>query len=414
MWPFATKSAAVDEVKAEPSNLESPAAWFATHFGGAPDDLSLTAQVALQVPAVASAIRLLSEGAASLDVKVQRRKGNVWEDVADHAAIALLSRRANDWTSGFELTRAIIVEALTNDPGGFALATISSDGRPIEIVKYKHNQIQVEFAADGSGKPLYKKDGKELDASRVIHVRNAFNICPVSHAREAIAFARGLQSYGRNLFANGARPGGVLKTKKKLGDSGVEAMLTAWGKVFGGAQNAGKTPVLWDDTEYVQLGLSSTDAQYLENRKFQNEEIARAFRVPPTMIFDLDRGTWGNAEQMGREFLVYCLEPWLQELEGAYGRVLLSEEERKTHRIIFDRDDLTRADLTARATAISSFITARTISPNEARSWIDLPPREGGDEYSNPAIDVAKPLAPPANGNQPPVQEAPVAQPRRQ
>lgn len=397
MWPFNTKTAMVAETKAEPSGLADPAPWFTAHFGGAPDDLSITAQVALQVPAVASAIRLISESAACLDVKVQRKEGDVWKDVVDHAATKLLNGKVNDWTSGFELTRGIIVEALTNDPGGFALATFSSDGRPIEIIKYKHNQIQVEFAADGSGRPMYKLNGAVLDPDRVIHVRNAFNVSPVTHAREAIAFARGLQGYGRNLFANGARPGGVLTTSKGLGDKGVEAMLKAWAKTWSGSQNAGKTPVLWDGTTYTQLGLSSTDAQYLENRKFQNEEIARAFRVPPTMIFDLDRGTWGNAEQMGREFLVYCLEPWLKQLEGAYGRILLSEEEQKTHRILFDRDDLTRADLTARATAISSFITARTISPNEARQWIDLPPRDGGDTYENPAIDVAKPV----NDNKP-------------
>lgn len=400
MWPFRTKAAAPEETKAEPSGLVNPTEWFATHFGGAPDDMSITAQVAISVPAVASALRLISESAACLDVKVQRKNGGNWEDVVDHPAVKLLRGKANEWTSGFELTRAILVEAMTNDPGGFALVTHASDGRPIEIVKYKHNQIQVEFAADGSGRPLYKLNGRELDSSRVVHVRNTFNTSPITHAREAIAFARGLQGYGRNLFANGARPGGVLKTKNKIGDKGIENMLTAWGKVFGGAHNAGKTPVLWDDTEYVQLGLSSTDAQFLENRKFQNEEIARAFRVPPTMIFDLDRGTWGNAEQMGREFLVYCLEPWLQELEGAYGRALLSKDEAATHRILFDRDDLTRADLVSRATAISSFITARAISPNEARAWIDLPPRDGGDEYANPAIDTVKTPAP-ANDNQP-------------
>ncbi|MBC2884322.1 phage portal protein [Ochrobactrum sp. CM-21-5] len=387
MWPFSTKSAPVEETKAE-SGIVTPETWLVAHFGGGPDDIAVTAHAALQVPAVASAVRLISEAAASLDVRVQRKVGGVWKDLPNHPAVKLLNNEANDWTSGFELTRGLLIETLTSDPGGFALVTRSSDNRPIAIRKYKPGMIQVEFSAEGDGQPLYKKNGKALRSSDVIHIRNAFSRAPISHACEAIAFARGLQSYGKNLFQNGARPGGLLKTTKPIGDKGVEAMLKGWAAVFGGGQNAGKTPVLWDGTDYVQLGLSSTDAQYLENRRFQNEEIARAFRVPPTMIFDLERGTWGNAEQMGREFLTYCLEPWLRELEGAYGRALLTDDERRNHRISFDRDDLTRADLTARATAISSFMQAKAISANEARQWIDLPPREGGDVYENPAITV--------------------------
>lgn len=388
MWPFSTKAAPPVEAKAA-SDLVTPEEWFATHFGGGPDDITVTAHAALQVPAVASAIRLISEAAASLDVRVQEKVKGVWTEVPNHPATRLLNVEANEWTSGFELTRGLLIEALTSDPGGFALVTRSSDNRPIAIRKYKPGIIQVEFSQAGDGKPLYKMNGKALVASDVIHIRNAFNTAPISHARDAISFARGLQAYGKALFQNGARPGGLLKTTKPLGDKGVETMLKGWAAAFGGAQNSGKTPVLWDGTDYQQLGLSSTDAQFLENRRFQNEEIARAFRVPPTMIFDLERGTWGNAEQMGREFLTYCLEPWLRELEGAYGRAMLSEDERRNHRILFDRDDLTRASLTERATAISSLIANTSISPNEARTWLlDLPPRDGGDAYVNPAITV--------------------------
>lgn len=391
MWPFTSKS----ETKAE-TDLVQPEGWFATHFGGSADDLTMTAHAALQVPAVASAIRLISESAATLDVRVQRKVGGNWKDVPNHPAVKLLNNEANDWTSGFELTRSLLIEALTNDAGGFALVTISSDDRPIAITKYKPGTIQAEFAADGSGQPLYKKNGTALNSRRVVHVRNAFNVSPITHARDAITFSRSLQQYGKSLFQNGARPGGLLKVKGKIGDKGIESMLKGFGQAFGGSQNAGKTPVLWDETDYVQLGLASTDAQYLENRRFQNEEIARAFRVPPTMIFDLERGTWGNAEQMGREFLTYCLEPWLKELEGAYGRALLTDDERRNHRILFDRDDLTRASLTERATAISSLIANTSLSPNEARTWLlDMPPREGGDIYQNPAITPGQqPTAP--------------------
>jgi HK97 family phage portal protein len=141
--------------------------------------------------------------------------------------------------------------------------------------------------------------------------------------------------------------------------------------------------------------LASTDTQFLENRTFQISEIARAFRVPPTMLFELDRATWSNTEQMGREFLVYCLEPWLRSLEGALRRALLTPEERGSYAIRFDRDDLTRADLSTRATVINSLISSRVLNANEGRSWLGLPPRAGGDEFLNPNISASGNDAPP-------------------
>lgn len=109
------------------------------------------------------------------------------------------------------------------------------------------------------------------------------------------------------------------------------------------------------------------------------------------MLFELDRATWSNTEQMGREFLSYCLEPWLRSLEGALGRALLSDAERGRFAVRFDRDDLTRADLATRATTINSLIASQTINPNEGREWLGLSPREGGDQFLNPNITTAPP-----------------------
>lgn len=115
------------------------------------------------------------------------------------------------------------------------------------------------------------------------------------------------------------------------------------------------------------------------------------------MLYDLERVTWSNGEQMGKEFLTYSLEPWLLALEAAFMRALLTPEERKSGlRIVFDRDDLTRADLGARATAYSSLISSRVYNPNELRAWDGMPPYEGGDEFVNPAITPGA-----ANDNKP-------------
>jgi len=229
----------------------------------------------------------------------------------------------------------------------------------------------------------------------MIHLRAPFGRAPLSIAREAIGVAVVLERHASRLFGRGARPSGVLSFPKGLGEESVKKARAAWRATHEGDDTGGSTAILYDGAEFMPLTFNSTDAQFLENRKFQILEIARAFRVPPSMLFELDRATWSNGEQQGMEFLTYTLEPWLRALEGALRRALLSDEERAGLVIRFDRDDLTRADLSTRSTAINSLIASRTISPNEARSWLGLPPRAGGDEFLNPNITAA-PDAPPA------------------
>src|SRR5690606_40354779 len=100
--------------------------------------------------------------------------------------------------------------------------------------------------------------------------------------------------------------------------------------------------ILEDGTEFEPIQFSSTDAQFLELRRFVIEEIARAFRVPPTLLGDLQRATWRNSEEMGRQFLQLCLLPWLEVWQGALTRTLLRPEEREEYFLEFVVDDLLR------------------------------------------------------------------------
>jgi HK97 family phage portal protein len=203
-----------------------------------------------------------------------------------------------------------------------------------------------------------------------------------------------LERHAANLFGKGARPSGALKFQKGMGEAAVAQARAAWKATHEADGESGKTAILYDGADFVPFTFTSTDAQFLENRKFQILEIARAFRVPPSMLFDLDRATWGNTEQLGKEFLTYCLEPWLRALEGALRRAFFPEADRGRFAIRFDRDDLTRADLATRATTINSLIATKVINPNEGREWIGLSPRAGGEVYENPNITTTTPAQP--------------------
>jgi HK97 family phage portal protein len=380
VWPFARR--APIETKTDTSNVSDPEPWFGTLLTSGAVDASF-------VPSWQAAVRTISEACATLRVDLVR-KGEQGEAIASHPGLDLLRGEANAWTSGFELIRDLVAQALTSDAGGLAWANKVS-GKPAEIIRYDTGRITVQTDPNGTGEPTYRLNGTVLPIDTVIHVRGAFSKCPTTLAADAIAAAKSMELYARKLFENGARPGGVIEFPKTLGDDGLKRMKAAWKSAFGGSANAGQTAILWDGAKFTQMTLSSVDAQFLELRRFQVEEIARAFGISPTMLGDLTKSSYANAEQKQKEFLSYTLDPWLCALESAFNRALLNDDERKTLTFRFDRDDISRADLATRANAINSLIASETLNPNEGRDWIGLPPRVGGDVFANRNITV-KPI----------------------
>lgn len=394
MWPFTTRPAVEPETK---SGIAMPEDWLLETFGaGVAGSPSVSRSVALTVPAVACAVRAISEACSTMDVTVKRRVGESETDVPDHPAAKLLRGQANPWLSGHELLRDLVNQALTNDAGGLAWVN-RVGGRPAEIIRYDDGAIAVQYSTKGTGEPEYRLSGKRIKAADVIHVRGPFDRCPLSLARDAIGVAKQMELYASGLWANGAKPGGYIKTKKPVGEEGIRKMLAGWKASFGGAQNAGATAVLWDESEFVQMAMTSVDGQFNESRTAQTLEIARAFRCPPGLLYELSRNTWATNEAQAREFLTWTVLPWIRALESALNRALLTDEERGEYRIAFDLDDTSQAALGARASAISTLIMAKVLNANEAREWLGMEPRTGGDVFENP--NTTPGTQPPANDN---------------
>lgn len=399
MWPFkATKAAQPVEQK----SLGDPTAEELALFGAISSTTAISNAEALSVPAVAAAVRIISEAAATTDLKLKRRVGDTETDVTDHPALKLLTRQANGWTSGYELIRDLAASALTADKGGIAYVVKVGD-EPREIIKYRDSVITVDFD-EVTDEPRYRLSGQPVQSGNILHLRGPFTKSPLSLARGAVSMASAMEEYANGLWSNGARPGGVIETPNKIGTDGVKNMLAGWKAAFGGRANAGKTAILYEGATYKQMALTSVDGQFTESRTFQILEVARAFRVPPGMLFELSRNTWSNSEQQAKEFVTYALTPWLRALESAFNRALLTDEERADHRFMFDVDDASQADLVSRATAYSSLVTSRIYSPNELREWDGMPPYSGGDEFANPAIEPAR--SAPANDNIPKQKDA--------
>ena len=356
-----------------------------------PSGISVSIEQALQVPAASSAIRVIADALASLELGVKAIGDDGAEiDAPGHPVAALLRDAPNAWTGWPELIADLACDALIRDRGGLAHVLRGGSGTIHEVVRYAPSVWTVDLDPV-TQQPSYRLDNRQISGEDVIHLRAPLGRAPLSLARAAIAEAVVMARAAQDLFGAGGRPSGALLIPRGLAEDAIKKIRAAWTAM---ASGSGRTAILPDGADFKPFQLTSVDSQFLESRKFAILEIARCFRVPPSMLFELDRATWSNTEQMGREFLVYCLEPWLLQMEAALRRALFSPEERSQYVIRFDRDDLTRADLQTRATTISSLIASRTINPNEGRAWLGLAPRDGGDEFLNPNISAAAPAAP--------------------
>jgi len=398
MWPFNKQS----ETKSA-SGTAIPADWMVDLFGGgAASAPSVTTAEALRVPAVLSCVRLISEACSSLDVTVQAKAGDAWEAVEDHPVADRLTRQANDWLSGPAFIRDLVAGALVYDEGGLAYVNRGSNS-PRELILYDAGSIAVTRATDGTGQLSYAIADRAVNARDIIHVRCGFDRSPLTLAKQAIAVAKAAEDHTGKFFANGAKPGGIIEVPNGVGEDAIKAMKAGWKAAHEGPGHAGKTATLYAGATFRPLTLSSVDAQTLELQRFQNLQIARAFRVPPSMIFELTGAGYKSIEHAAIEFLAFCVEPWLRILEGEFNRTLFTEAERGEYRVHFEREDLSRADLGSRATAYSKLIAARVMNANEARKREGLAPYEDGNAFANPHTGASQPgAAAPQEDNQGP------------
>ncbi|MDE4557578.1 phage portal protein [Sinorhizobium meliloti SM11] len=356
---------------------------------------------ALYVPAVLQAVRLISEMIGSLPCKVYRETADAKETAKDHSAYRIVHKRANEWTGAGELRTVLTADALIHG-NGFARVVRFEDGRPFELHRLKPGKVTI-LEDNVTGAPVYRvaeeTGTRDYPHTEILHVPSFLGTSPIGFGKEAIGLAAILERHGAQFFGSGARPTGIISNDKPQGgEAGAQAVGNIRKSFREWLKGGSADPLILDaGWKYDAPAMTSTDAQFLENRVFQLDEIARIFGVPPHLIFNLNRATWGNAETMGASFLQLCLRPWLDRWQDAYATVLLSEDEQDTAYFEFVVDDLLRADAAARTANMTALVTNRIMTPNEVRAILNLQPLPGGDELTNPhTTSNAAPIPAPA------------------
>ncbi|OKO88142.1 hypothetical protein AC629_10975 [Bradyrhizobium sp. NAS80.1] len=380
------------ETKAAPSLADASGFYFGL-FGASPTlaGVTVTPHTAMTCAPVACAVRSISEAAGSLPLHIYKRLPDGGKEKAtDHPLYSLLHDAPNNFAPAALFRTQLMADALLQPYGGFA-QIVRVDGKPYELLRLdpRLSSIVVDYS---NFEPAYaiKADGKnparEIPAAEIIHIPTpAYDPSRglVGEGRDVIALALVLERHASRLFGNAARPSGVLSLKGTMTEDTLKNAKAAWQASQGGDKSGG-TAVLPADASWQALTFNSVDSQFLEMRTYAVAEIARLFRVPLHMLMQVDRAQPRSIESIGQEFLSQALLPRLKSFEQELELKLLTPEERSQYAIEFNIDGFARADLLARAQALSATVSARILNPNEARQiGFGLPAYEGGDVFEN-------------------------------
>jgi HK97 family phage portal protein len=382
----------------ESKSLAAPDAWLSALFGASPAAASgvmVTPRSAMRCMAVKCAVASISETVGVLPLHLYRRNADGSKERAtDHPLQKILHDAPNEWTPAAQFREATTRDALLYPAGGFAYIN-RVEGKPFELVRIDQEQTPVTVGTNDVGEPTYQiaergKPVRDIPRQDILHIPSpSLTGCGLLHdGREAIGLALTMEAHAARLFGRGARPSGLLSFKGHMTPDVLAKAKAAWQAAHGG-ENGGGTAVLPGEAEWTALTLTSTDAQFLELRKFSVEEIARLFRVPPTLLMEYGRATWANSEAMRRDFVDLCLRRWLAAWEGECRLKLIPPEDRDTYHVEFLIDDFVKGDLATRMEAYSKAIASRVLNPNEVRAMENRAPYPGGEVFQNPNTTTA-------------------------
>lgn len=385
------------------STLQMPEPWLKEALGAVETHagVSVTAESALRATAVFACIRVLSESVAGLPLHVYRRDSNAGRERApEHPLYRVLHAQPNTLQTSYEWRQLLMAHLLL---WGNAYSEITRDGagNVTELWPLRPDRMRLKSESGALVYEYIQPNGGMLrfPQSQILHLKSLSTdgfagLSPIAAARQSIGLSLAAEQFGAKYFGRGARLGGVLEIAESLGPEARSRLRKSWEDAQAGLENAHRTAILEAGTKYTPFTISNEDAQFIEVRRFGVEDVCRIFRVPPHLVADLSKANYSNVDAMSREFVQHSLTPWLTNLEQRFTAALLRPEERDQYFVEHDLRGILRGDHESRMRGYQTAIYAGILSPNEARQFENLPPREGGDVFLQPVNVAPSPFNP--------------------
>lgn len=367
-------------------------------FGRTTSGKPVNERTAMQTTAVYACVRILAEAVASLPLHVyEYQEDGGKKMVHDHPLYYLLHDEPNPEMTSFVFRETLMSHLLI---WGNAYAQIVRNGAgqvlglypllpdKMDVQRDDRGTLYYVYSRNSDENPMFKDYGDiRLKAEDVLHIPGLgfdglIGYSPIAMAKNAVGMTLACEEYGASFFANGANPGGVLEHPGVLKDP--SKVRESWNSVYRGVNNAHKIAVLEEGMKYQQIGIPPEEAQFLETRKFQINEITRLYRIPPHMVGDLEKSSFSNIEQQSLEFVKYTLDPWVIRWEQSLQKSLLLPGEKNKYFIKLNVDGLLRGDYESRMNGYATGRQNGWFSANDIREMENLnpiPDEEGGNLY---------------------------------
>lgn len=391
---FAANGAPASELRSTPGNTSD--FWYQIISGlKNGSGQSVSAEQAERLSPVYACVTAIAETVAMIPVNIFRQVDEHTKTPATgHYLWNILKRRPNKLMTAFQFFETLQRHLLYRGNAYCLIVENDKTGRIEELLPLHPNRVTPKVLNDSEVEYHYlRPDGQTIAFSKrlIFHIANQsedgiIGRSPIQAVADSVGFGLNLLEHGNALFANGARPDGVLKLEGNLRDKeAVDRLRSQWEEIHGGAANSGKIAVLEGGAAYEPIAMNMRDAQFIEARKFSQQEVAQIFRVPPHMIQDLERATFSNIEEQSINFVRYTIQPWLKRWEHAIETQLIPLRANDLF-VRFQTNSLLRGDFKTRTEGYASAIQNGYMSRDEVRNLEDMNPiPEGkGEEFLIP------------------------------
>ena len=338
---------------------------------------------------VAAAHRILTNSLGNLPVGLYRKLDERRESITDHRTLTVLQQRSNPVMSPFLLKKTLMSDCFWHGEA-FARPIYSAGGTKLEELRYyPHDRVSRVETTTKRGKEIWYRltepDGKANVWAPDEIIKFLFDSSDgeegyglLDLAKQTIRTDLSAQTYGEKFYSNGARPSGILETNEKLDPPAKQKARNTFMNMVGGSENAYRVAVLDLGLKYTPLGITQSDAQFMESRNFTVEEISRFTGIP---LYKLQAGkqSYQSNEQQGIDYVVNTLQPIVTQWEQELTYKLLTRREREAGMYFrFNLEAEMRGDSKSRAEFYRSMIEHGVYTVDECRTLEELPPLPDG------------------------------------
>jgi len=343
--------------------------------------VNVTEQGALGISTVYACVYRIASTIASLGLEIYVRDGRDVNVANMHPAYQVLDI-PNDENTPYEFWETLVASALVYGCG-FAIIERNNRGYAERLIPVHYYDVDIK---EVNGERIYSvRDYGVVMPDNMLEICNMHRMSPIRLHRENIGLAKAAQDFGSEYFGQKGQMTGVLASDQPLRKEQMDVIQNSWNS---SSMNAG-TKLLPFGFKYQRITITPDEAQFIETRKFQAEEICRIYSVPPSLVQLPSQTTYNNVEQQNLQFARHTIAPWAKRIEQEIDRKLIQSFERPDIYSKFNMNDLYRGDLAARTNFYTQMLQSGVMSINEVRAKEQMNPVENGDLHTVQVNQIA-------------------------